>query len=98
MTPALGNLTRQQRTLLARWLPGATVVADHSWGLVATTVLEVTCAGARFIVKASAGDDHGIRRELDAHANWLRPWTDRNRAPTLVHGDVDAKLLVTRYR
>ncbi|MCZ7423170.1 MULTISPECIES: aminoglycoside phosphotransferase family protein [unclassified Micromonospora] len=97
MTSALGKLTRQQQTLLARWLPGASVEADHSWGLVATTVLEVTCAGARFIVKASAGDDHGIRRELDAHANWLRPWTDGGRAPILVHGDADAKLLVTRY-
>ncbi|MEG3635928.1 phosphotransferase [Micromonospora palythoicola] len=97
MTSALGKLTRQQQTLLARWLPGASVEADHSWGLVATTVLEVTCAGARFIVKASAEDDHGIRRELDAHANWLRPWTDRNRAPTLLHGDADAKLLVTRH-
>ncbi len=97
VTSALGNLTRQQQTLLARWLPGTSVEAEHSWGLVATTVLEVTCAGARFIVKAGGDDDHGIRRELDAHANWLRPWTDRGRAPALVHGDVDAKLLVTRY-
>ncbi|MEV2237478.1 phosphotransferase [Micromonospora sp. NPDC049891] len=97
MTSALGNLTRQQRTLLARWLRGSTVEADHSWGLVATTVLEVTCAGSRFIVKAGGAEDHGIRRELDAHANWLRPWTDRGRAPTLVHGDAEAKLLVTRY-
>ncbi|MFF5216058.1 phosphotransferase [Micromonospora sp. NPDC000442] len=97
MASALGNLTPRQQALLRRWLPGATVEADHSWGLVATTVLEVSCAGSRFIVKAGGDDDHGIRRELDAHANWLRPWTDRGRAPTLVSGDADAKLLVTRY-
>ncbi|WP_269766846.1 hypothetical protein [Micromonospora phaseoli] len=42
MTSALDSLTPQQRTLLRRWLPGATVEADRSWGLVATTVLEVT--------------------------------------------------------
>ncbi|MFY1576508.1 hypothetical protein ACN26Z_16625 [Verrucosispora sp. WMMD703] len=58
MSPAFGNLTRRQRTLLARWLPGATVEADHSWGLVATTVLEVTCAfeaqGHRMIAEALA--------------------------------------------
>nr|WP_230416428.1 aminoglycoside phosphotransferase family protein [Micromonospora tarapacensis] len=65
--------------------------------MVATTVLEVTCAGSRFIVKAGGEEDHGIRRELDAHAAWLRPRTERGRAPALLRGDADAKLLVTRY-
>lgn len=80
-----------------QWLPGATVVRDHSWGLVATTVLEMTHAGSRLIVKAGGDDDHHVQRELHAHLNWLRPWTDRGRAPTLVQGSADAKLLITRY-
>lgn len=96
MTSALDNLSPPQRALLEQWLPDATVERDHSWGLVATTVLEVSCAGSRFIVKAS-DDDHGIGRELQAHRTWLRPWTDRGRAPTLVHGDADARILLTRY-
>ncbi|MEV4640898.1 phosphotransferase [Actinoplanes sp. NPDC049548] len=91
------TLSPRQQALVDRWLPGATVERDHSWGLVGTVVLEVTHAGSRFIVKAGDEDDHHIARELNAHLHWLRPWTSRGRAPALVHGDPDAKVLVTRY-
>ncbi|GIJ76649.1 Phosphotransferase enzyme family protein [Micromonospora phaseoli] len=97
MTSAFGNLSPHQRALVDRWLPGATVERDHSWGLVETTVLEMTHAGSRLIVKAGGDGDHHIEREIHAHLNWLGPWTSRGRAPTLVHGSADAKLLVTRY-
>ncbi|MEU1396071.1 phosphotransferase [Micromonospora zamorensis] len=97
MTSALGNLSAQQRALVDRWLPNATVERDHSWGLTTTTVVEMTHAGSRFIVKAAGHDDHHIQRELHAHLNWLHPWTSRGRAPALVHGSADAKVLVTRY-
>lgn len=97
MPSALGNLSPQQRAQLDQWLPGASVERDHSWGLVATTVLEVTCAGSRFIVKAGGDDDRHIARELHAHLHWLGPWTGRGRAPTLVYGSAEAKLLVTSY-
>ncbi|PYC68287.1 aminoglycoside phosphotransferase [Micromonospora arborensis] len=91
------NLSMRQRALLDRWLPGAHVEKDHSWGLVQTTVLEMTYAGSRFIVKAGGADDHHVERELHAHLNWLRPWTSLGRAPVLEYGDSEAKLLVTRY-
>ncbi|MDG4759132.1 phosphotransferase [Micromonospora sp. WMMD710] len=97
MTPGLGKLSARQRALVDQWLPGAPVDRDHSWGLTTTTVLEVTRAGSRFVVKAGGDDDHHIRRELDAHRTWLGPWTGKGRAPTLVHGDADAKILITRY-
>jgi aminoglycoside phosphotransferase len=97
VTPELGKLSPQQRALVDRWLPGARVETDHSWGLVDTTVLEVTHAGSRFIVKAGGYANHHIERELHAHLNWLGPWTTRGRAPTLEHGDAEAKLLVTRH-
>jgi hypothetical protein len=97
VTSELGNLSPHQRALLYRWFPGASVERDHSWGLVETTVLEMTHAGSRFIVKAGGGNDHHIERELHAHLNWLGPWTSRGRAPTLEHGDAEAKLLVTRH-
>ncbi|WJK39487.1 phosphotransferase [Solwaraspora sp. WMMA2056] len=97
MDPALGTLTGQQRSLLDRWLPGVSVERDHSWGLVATTVLGVTHAGSRFIVKAGGHDDHHLARELHAHRHWLRPWTRIGRAPTLVYGSAEAKLLITRF-
>ncbi|GAA1651507.1 aminoglycoside phosphotransferase family protein [Actinoplanes couchii] len=87
----------RQRELLDRWLPGAEVVRDHSWGLVQTTVLEVAYDSRTLIVKAGGDADHHIARELHAHRNWLEPWTAHGRAPRLLHGDTDAKLLVTTY-
>lgn len=90
-------LTERQRTLLERWLPGATVVRDHSWGLVERQVLEVTHDGERYVVKAGGCDDHHMLREIDAHRRWLGPWTSRGRAPEMVHADEDARLLLTRY-
>jgi tRNA A-37 threonylcarbamoyl transferase component Bud32 len=93
----LEALSPRQRGLLESWLPCAVVERDHGWGLVATTVLEMVRADERFIVKAGGPDDHHIVRELEAHARWLAPWTSVGRAPVLVHGDLDAKLLVTRW-
>jgi len=97
VTCELGNLSPRQRVLLDQWLPGASVERDHSWGLAETTVLEMTHAGSRFIVKAGGDDDHHIEREFYAHLRWLGPWTSRGRAPVLEHGDAEASLLVTRY-
>ncbi|MFD2083294.1 hypothetical protein SAMN05421678_103100 [Actinopolymorpha cephalotaxi] len=91
------QLSQQQRHLLERWLPGAEVVRDHSWGLVGTVVLELRHNAVRYIAKAGDGKDHHLARELRAHRNWLQPWTSRGRAPGLVYADADAKLLVTRY-
>jgi Phosphotransferase enzyme family len=97
VTSGLGKLSPRQRALLRQWLPGASVETDHSWGLVETTVLQMTQAGSRFIVKAGGADDHHIEREIHAHLHWLSPWTSRGRAPTLVRGSAQAKLLVTTY-
>ncbi|GAA5034549.1 hypothetical protein GCM10023258_35400 [Terrabacter aeriphilus] len=91
------GLSPRQAELLGCWLPGAEVVADHGWGLVATTVLEVVHDGRRLIAKAGGEQDGHIAREVRAHRSWTAPWTARGRAPDLVHADVDAKVLVTRY-
>jgi len=97
VTSELGNLSPEQLALLDRWLPGASVEKDHGWGLVETTVLEMTHAGSRFIVKAGGKSDGHIAGEIHAHLNWLGPWTSRGRAPTLEYGEAASKLLVTRY-
>jgi aminoglycoside phosphotransferase (APT) family kinase protein len=85
---------------LNQWLPGLTVEKDHSWGLAQTTVLEVTHAGARFIVKAGGVDDHRIaaatvQRLRNAISAWPTPavpvvpthgdWQPRN---WLTHEDI----------
>lgn len=91
-------LSSNQRELLRVWLPGMTVQADLSWGLVANTVLDVRAGdGTRCIVKAAGPTDHHIAREIRAHLSWLTPWTRHGLAPELVHHDREAKLLVTRY-
>lgn len=97
MTSGLGNLSREQLALLDLWLPGASIERDHGWGLVETTVLEMTHAGSRFIVKAGGESDRHIAREIHAHLNWLGPWTSRGLAPAFEYGDVAAKILVTRH-
>jgi len=97
VTTRTDQLTERQRDLLAAWLPGADVVQDLSWGLVGTTVLEVRHAGDSYVVKAGDEADHHLAREVRAHREWLRPWVDAGRAPLLVHADVDAKVLVTRW-
>ncbi|HET7801271.1 MAG TPA: aminoglycoside phosphotransferase family protein, partial [Humibacillus xanthopallidus] len=88
-------LSPQQAQLLDAWLPGAEIVRDHGWGLVATTVLEVVHDGDRLIVKAGGEADGHVRREVRAHREWLRPWVAHGRAPRLVHADAGAKVLVT---
>ena len=93
----VAGISARQGALLAGWLPGAHVVRDHSWGLVARTVLEVEHDGATYVVKAGGPDDHHMVRELRAHQEWLSPWTSRGLAPAMVHHDAAALLLVTRF-
>lgn len=90
-------LSARQTALLEGRLPGHEVVADHGWGLVGTTVLQIRHDGADLIVKAGDDADTHIARELRAHREWLAPLVARGRAPELRHADADAKLLVTRY-
>jgi Ser/Thr protein kinase RdoA (MazF antagonist) len=97
VTSGMDSLSAQQRGLLEQWLPGAEVVRDHSWGLIGTTVLELSHKGMRFIVKAGDESDHHLARELRAHRLWLEPWTAEGRAPQLIDGDDDAKLLLRQF-
>ena len=91
------GLTPSQRELVRHWLPRAELVADHSWGLVATTVLELSGPDGPVIVKAGGSEDHHIAREIAAHRRWLHPWTSSGHAPQMVAADEEAKLLVTEY-
>jgi hypothetical protein len=98
MTSGLDRLSLQQRRRVSQWLPGVVVVErDHSWDLVETTVLQLTHAGSRLIVKAGGESDHHIEREIHAHLNWLDHWTRIGRASVLRHFDAGAKLFVTSY-
>lgn len=91
------SLTTAQCALLEGWLPGYAVLRDLSWGLVETTVWEVSCAGERFVAKAGGPQDHHLARELQAHREWIGPLVAAGVAPQLVAADADAKILLTRY-
>ncbi|SEE64875.1 aminoglycoside phosphotransferase family protein [Ruania alba] len=94
----LARLTSAQRALLAAWLPGLTILADLSWELVETTVLHASTAdGTQVVIKAGGPSDHHIEREIRAHRQWTTPWTATGHASRLLHGDSEAKLLVTTY-
>ncbi|WP_240181754.1 aminoglycoside phosphotransferase family protein [Nocardioides sp. 616] len=97
MVDELNRLSSEQRDLLARWVPDAQVVADHSWELVETVVLELSSEQGRLVLKAGGPGDHHIGRELRAHREWLRPWASTGHAPELLYGDAVTKVLVTRY-
>lgn len=97
MSDAMDRLGPEQRDLLGRWIPDLEVIADHSWKTTGTTVLEVRSDKGRLIVKAGDTADGHIARELRAHREWLAPWVATGRGPTLVHGDLPAKLLIARF-
>ncbi len=98
MIADLNQLSSRQSQLLSQWLPDAEVVKDHSWGLVGTTVLELRARGGSYIAKAGDDRDVHLAREIAAHRQWLGPWTSIGRAPSLVHADEEAKLLVTTFQ
>lgn len=91
------GLSDDQRTLLETWCPGIEVIRDHSWGLVDTVVLEASVGGQRVIVKASGPDNHHLVREVEAHREWVPTLAATGHAPTLLHADADARLIVTAY-
>lgn len=66
MPPALPRLSDAQRATVLGWFPGAELVADHSWGLVDTAVLQVQHTGGDAVVKASPGGSHHLDREITA--------------------------------
>lgn len=101
------NLTEEQRALLREWLPGLTIIRDHSWGTIETTVLEATApspaatttttATATYIVKAGGPSDHHMAREIHAYNNWASAWRPGVDAPKPLKSHENAKLLVTEY-
>ncbi|MGC4173986.1 aminoglycoside phosphotransferase family protein [Demequina sp.] len=91
-----GGLTSEQVSLLAKSLPGYRIVADHSWGLIGTTVLEVAAADRRYIVKAGDGADIHIARETRAHLEWMAPF-GQGEVSHLVYGEPSEKLLILEY-
>ena len=93
-TEGMRELTLVQRNLLDVWLDDWEVLADLSWPLQDTAVLDVRSGGRRYIVKASRASHH-IAREIDAHDQFLRRFSVW--VPRLAHSSRDELILVTHY-
>lgn len=90
-------LPADQQSVLDVWLPGAKVVADHSWDLGLRRVLELEHEGERYVLKAGGPNDGHMAREITAHDRWLSPWTTRGLAPQRVASDREHRMLLTRW-
>ena len=90
-------LPADQQAVLDGWLPGAVVVADHSWSLGLRYVLELEHDGECYALKAGGADDGHMAREINAHDRWLEPWTSRGFAPQRVASDRELRMLLTRW-
>lgn len=97
MFHALDRLTSEQRWLLSARFGEIRVLGDMSWGLVATTVLDVETDEGRLVVKAGGDTDHHIKREITAHECWTAPWVREKRAARMVYADRAGRLVVTEY-
>lgn len=84
------ELTASHRARLHEWLGRWAVVADHSWPLQDTTVLEVESDVGRVIVKATVTSSH-LHREVWAYRSQLAHLDDL--VPRLIGGDTDAGIL-----
>lgn len=93
----LSRLTARQRRLLRVWMPEVRLLADHSWGLVDTVVLEISHGRRRVIVKAGGPGNHHMDRELDAHEGFTAVWTRTGTAATLLHADRADRIAVLTY-
>lgn len=91
------GLSPEQTRQVLTWLPGVTMIADLSWGLVDTTVLRLRRpeGGPDVVVKAGGPVNHHLGREIDAHTQWLRPWVGK--CPVLRYAQRDLNLLVTEF-
>lgn len=92
-----GWLTDEQASHLARWLPGARLRSDLSWGLANTRVLDVDSELGRVVVKAAGAQNHHIDREITAFEGFTGCLAATGHAAQLLHCDRTANLLVLRY-
>ena len=94
---AFPGLRREQQAVVDGWFPGAELVADHSWGQVARSVLQLRHGGRDIVVKAGGADDHHMDREIWAHTEVVGPLADRGLAPRMLHAEPRLRMLATAF-
>lgn len=87
----------EQQAVLDTWFPGAVLEADHSWGQVERSVLQLRYDGRDVIVKAGGPDDHHMDREIQAHHEFVAPLAKLELAPQVLHAHAGLRLLATTF-
>ncbi|UNK69586.1 aminoglycoside phosphotransferase family protein [Microbacterium sp. H1-D42] len=92
-----GRLSSSQAAWVQARVPGATLVRDMSWELMASTVLHVHGAESDVVVKAGDAANHHLDREIAAHDGWTSPLVQTGHAARLIDADVAARVMVLEY-
>lgn len=90
-------LTPPQAALVEGWLPAASLVHDHSWGLTDTRVLQLSSDAGQHIVKTWGPGNRHFQREAAAHRGYTRPLRQTGHAARLLHVDDAARIMVLEY-
>lgn len=88
------GLSTAQAAFVAQVLPGASMVADESWGLLDTRVLHVRNGAGEHTVKASGPENTHFPRELTAHRQWTGALLRGDDTGRLVAADAESRVLV----
>ncbi|HJX78158.1 phosphotransferase [Glutamicibacter sp.] len=90
-------LTEDQAARIEEWLTDPQLVADLSWGLTDTKVLQLRSSGRQYILKTAGPRNHHMQREFAAHARFTRPLVERGITAHARFADEPLRLLVMDY-
>lgn len=90
-------LNEDQAARIEEWLTEPQLVADLSWGLTDTKVLQLRSSGRQYILKTAGPSNHHLQREFVAHARFTRPLVERGITAQARFVDESLRLLVLDY-
>lgn len=90
-------LNEDQAAQIEEWLTDPQIVADLSWGLTDTKVLQLWSGGQQYILKTAGAKNHHMQREFVAHARFTRPLVELGVTARARFVDESLRLLVMDY-
>ncbi|AZN30896.1 aminoglycoside phosphotransferase family protein [Flaviflexus salsibiostraticola] len=93
----LPGLTQRQAELVREWFPRAELIADLSWGLTESTVLQMSTGAQNVVIKAGGHHNSHIAREIRAYETVVHSLAERGAAPTMLRADREQRLLALTH-
>lgn len=91
------GLAKAQAAWVRSRLPGTFLVRDMSWGIMASTVLQVRDGAHDYVVKAGDASNHHIDREIAAHDGWTSALVDSGHAARLIDSLPEERVMLLEY-